>query len=212
MDGRTAILKKIGENRHFFATGGRIPVPDRRRLLRRLERQLRLGREQVFSALNGDLHKSEFEATATELVPLLEALRFFIRRLPRLAAAKRCPVSPLNFPARGRIVPEPYGQVLVCATWNYPLLLALEPAVGALAAGNRVVLKLSDKSVKTMQFLKRLIEECFPEGEIIAVQNELSLEELLLEQRRPGGDDRGSAESDSGHTRTRGEKPLHRGS
>ena len=86
-----------------------------------------------------DMYEGDFfltwEKTDDELEAVFtvaDALRYMIRRLPRFAKPKRAGLSILNFPGRGRIVPEPYGQILVFATWNYPLLLALEPAAGAL--------------------------------------------------------------------------------
>lgn len=180
--GREAVLAALEANREFFRRGGRDSVCRRREMLRHMLDFLRANRDKVYSALNADLHKSEFEAAMTEFMPACDALRFMIRRLPRLAKPKRAGLSILNFPASGRIVPEPYGQVLVFATWNYPLLLALEPAAGALAAGNRVVLKLPDKSQRTTQFLRWMIEECFPNGEMIAVHEELAFDELLNEK------------------------------
>lgn len=105
-----------------------------------------------------------------------------IRKLPRLAKTRRAAVSPMNFPARGRLVPEPYGVVLVCATWNYPLLLALEPVIGAVAAGNSVVLKLSDKSKATMNLIAELLERVSAFGQVVTVGDEFSFEEILKER------------------------------
>ena len=177
--GKTAILTAIEANREFFRGGGRDSVPRRREMLRHMLDFLQTHRDKVFSALSADLHKSEYEAAMTEYLPVCGVLRYLIRKLPSLAKARRGAISPLNFPARGRILPEPYGQVLVFATWNYPLLLALEPACGALAAGNRVVLKLTDKAQRTTQFLRWMIAECFPNGEMIAVHEELEFDEIL---------------------------------
>lgn len=176
---KTALLTAMEANREFFRGGKRDSVPRRREMLRDVLAFLRTHRSEIFSALNADLHKSEYEAAATEYLPLCGALRYLIRKLPSLARARRGAISPLNFPARGRILPEPYGQVLVFATWNYPLLLALEPACGALAAGNRVVLKLTGKAQRTTQFLRWMIAECFPNGEMIPVQEEIGFDELL---------------------------------
>ena len=123
--GKTAILTAIEANREFFRGGGRDSVPRRREMLRHMLDFLQTHRDKVFSALSADLHKSEYEAAMTEYLPVCGVLRYLIRKLPSLAKARRGAISPLNFPARGRILPEPYGQVLVFATWNYPLLLAL---------------------------------------------------------------------------------------
>ncbi len=180
--GKAAMLAGIEANREFIRGGGRDSVARRREMLRRMLKFLQTHRAEVFSALNADLHKSEYESSMTEYLPICDALRYMIRKLPRLARPKRGRISWMNFPARGRIVPEPYGQVLVFATWNYPLLLALEPAVGALAGGNRVVLKLSDKAQRTGVFLQWMISECFPNGEMIAIREGIGFDEILNEK------------------------------
>ena len=176
------IRERLRESRNYHSAGGCYSVGQRRLLLRRLLAELRTNRERIMAALHADLHKSEFEAAVTEFIPLLDALRFMIRRLPGLAKPRRAAVSPMNFPARGRLVPEPYGVVLVCATWNYPLLLALEPVIGAVAAGNSVVLKLSDKSPATMALVAELLEKVSDSGQVITVGGELSFEEVLRER------------------------------
>ena len=153
-------------------------VAHRRERLKKLLELLIKHRKAVAAALRDDLGKSEFEGYSTELLPLTEILRYLIRKLPRLAGARRVPVSWMNFPASGRVIPEPYGMVLVVATWNYPLLLALEPLAGAYAAGNQVVLKLHDRSSHVSGFLQWLIEEVF-EGEVLVIDGDLPLSELL---------------------------------
>ena len=124
-------------------------VAKRREGLKRLLKLLVDHRENVLEALRDDLGKSAFESCSTELLPLVTILRYLIRKLPGLAKRRRCGVSWMNFPGSGYLTPEPYGLVLVVATWNYPLLLALEPFAGAYAAGNQVVLKLNGRAPRT---------------------------------------------------------------
>ena len=64
-------------------------------------------------------------------------------------------------PAKNRVEPGPVGVVGVVSPWNFPLHLALIPAATALAAGNRVMLKVSEYTPRTSAVLKRLIEENF---------------------------------------------------
>lgn len=157
------------------------PVPtvkERRRVLRALLDSVRGNRDRIFAALKADLGKSFEEAAMTEYLPLLDALKLMIRKLPRWAAPKRCGVSVYNFPATGRIVPEPYGLVLVIATWNYPLLLALEPLAAALAAGNRAVLYCSDKSTATGAVVAEIVRGIG--GAVIG--SEMTFDEVLSER------------------------------
>ena len=180
IDGRN-ILDRIEARRKLADACDYPDVRHRRAHLKRLLKLVIEHSEAAMTALDDDLGKSEFEALSTELLPLAGILRYLIRKLPGLARRRRVGVSWMNFPASGYVVPEPYGMVLVVATWNYPLLLALEPLAGAYAAGNHVVLKLHDRAPHMKNFLQWIINEAF-DGEIIVVDNELPFETLLKER------------------------------
>lgn len=166
-------------NRQSYRNGERYLVKTRRAMLQTLLTYVLEHRQQAMTALYNDLNKSEFEAMATEFVPLVTALKYMIRHLRQFAAARNCGVSMLNFPASGHLVPEPYGQILIAATWNYPLLLAVEPVVGAIAAGNKVVLKLSPLAKHTSQWVKTAMAECFTPDQLIVIDDEYTLDEVL---------------------------------
>ena len=172
------ILDRIAENRLLARSGNIIPIVNRRNMLDRMLKLLLGHREGIFKALNDDLGKSEYESITTELMPLTGIIHYLIDNLAYLTAPKRLPVSILNWPARAQLLQEPYGEVLIGATWNYPLLLTLEPLAGAIAAGNYAVVKLAERAPRTMHFLNWLIEESFS-GEVIPVGDEMSLQELL---------------------------------
>ena len=167
--------RKLADERDFPT------VKRRRMLLKRMLKLLLSHKHVAIEALREDLGKSEFECMMTEIVPLVSILKYLIKKLPSLAAPERVGVSLMNFPARGRLIKEPYGQVLIAATWNYPLLLALEPVAGAVAAGNYAVLKLAKRASHTTRFVCWLIEETF-QGEVVAVGDEISWQELLRQR------------------------------
>jgi len=166
-------------NQQSYQSGERYLVKTRRAMLQKLLTYVSEHRQQAMTALHSDLRKSEFEAMATEFVPLVTALKYMIRHLRQFAAPRNCGVSMLNFPASGHLVPEPYGQVLIIATWNYPLLLALEPVVGAIAAGNKAVVKLSPLAKHTSQFVKTALTECFSPDQLIVIDDEFTLDDVL---------------------------------
>ncbi len=176
------ILRKMKEHRQAFAAGERFTVEHRRKLLARFEAEVLARQAEIVEALRKDLNKSEFESLVTEVSAVLDAGRYLRKKLPRLAKARRAGLSITNFPGKSTLVPEPYGLALVIGTWNYPFLLALEPAIGAFAAGNAVVLKLSDKSPHTAAMVEAIIEAVFPEGEIVTVSDEIAYPELLKER------------------------------
>lgn len=175
------ILDRLAARRELADACDYPDVRYRRERLKKLLSLVIRHRDGAMAALRDDLGKSEFESLSTELLPLAGILRYLIRKLPRLARRRSVPVSWMNFPACGSVVPEPYGMVLVVATWNYPLLLALEPLAGAYAAGNQVVLKLHDRAPHVKSFIRWLIGEAF-DDEITVIDAEMPFEELLKER------------------------------
>ncbi len=182
MTDETKYRAALAENRQFFASGKRYTVAQRRRALRGLHTWLSDEQERLIAALNTDLGKSEYEARTSELIPLLESLKFMIRRLPRLARKRRAAIGLFNWPGRGQLRSEPYGQVLIFSTWNYPLLLALDPVIAALGAGNRVVLKLSPQAPATAAAVTELLEKCFTEGEVTVAPRDAHFDFLFSEK------------------------------
>ncbi len=145
--------------------------------LKDLRRKLSAGRREILSALFSDLNKSEAEAMMSEWLPVMKSLDYFIRHTRRLAGRRHASLSMFNWPGRGWLQPEPRGVVLIAATWNYPLSLALEPVIGAIAAGNCVMLKLSGTAQATSIALAKLLRAVFPANELTTVNTELA--ELL---------------------------------
>jgi aldehyde dehydrogenase (NAD+) len=86
-------------------------------------------------------------------------------------------------PGRGRVVREPLGVVLVIAPWNYPVHLALLPVIGAIAAGNCVVVKPSEVSAHTSATLARLVPEYLDPDCIAVVEGGVRETTALLERR-----------------------------
>jgi aldehyde dehydrogenase (NAD+) len=89
----------------------------------------------------------------------------------------------LVWPARGFIRPEPLGVALIMGPWNYPLQLLLSPLVGALAAGNCVVLKPSEFAPHTAAAIAELVRATFPDEYVAVVQGERAAAETLLRER-----------------------------
>ena len=67
---------------------------------------------------------------------------------------------------------EPLGVVLIIGPWNYPFQLLINPLIGAIAAGNCVVLKPSEFAPATDAVMKKIIEEVFPKEYILYVQGD----------------------------------------
>ena len=78
----------------------------------------------------------------------------------------------LNLPSTSKVIKEPLGVVLIIGPWNYPFQLLINPLVGAIAAGNCVVLKPSEFASATDAVMKKIIEDVFLPEYILYVQGD----------------------------------------
>ncbi len=130
-------------------------------MLQKLKQAIKMHEADLTAALYQDLHKSEQEAYTTEIGIVLEEISFVMKRLRKWAKPKRVKTPLTHLGSKSIIIPEPYGTVLVIAPWNYPLRLALSPMIGAIAAGNTVVLKPSEYTPAVSAVLSKLISAFF---------------------------------------------------
>lgn len=154
------------------------------RRLDRLSRLKSLLKEQeslIFRALKEDLGKSEFDSYLAEIALLYEEITESQSRL-REWMAPRSVGSPLSlFPSKSQISYRPLGTVLIISPWNYPIQLILSPLVGALAAGNNVVLKPSEFAPEVSKLMAEVIPKYFSPEEVCVVEGAVSETTQLLD-------------------------------
>jgi aldehyde dehydrogenase (NAD+) len=172
----------LDNQRKFFATGKTLQTGYRLKVLKKLRSLILEYEPQIKEALWNDFHKPEFEVVATETRFVIKELNLAIRKLRRWSSPRRVWTPIVHFIASSRIVPQPYGQVLVLSPWNYPLQLSLVPVIGALAAGNCVVLKVSQQVPNTNAVMKRIIDDLPPEL-IMMLNGDHTVSEQLLNHK-----------------------------
>ena len=114
-------------------------------------------------------HRSRHETLIAEIFVVAAAIKHARRNLGKWMRMRRAPTAIQYRPGYNRVLPQPVGVVGVVSPWNYPLQLALGPAVGALAAGNRVMLKPSELTPRTSALLERVVGERFAEEEFAVI-------------------------------------------
>lgn len=177
-------IKKIVERqRAFFMENKTKDLKFRLQALKRLEDALVENEEALSAALKEDLNKSPMEAYMTEIGMTLSELRYVRRNLAKWDRDMSVPSPLAQFHAKSFIKREPYGVALVMAPWNYPVMLSLEPLIGAIAAGNCCVLKPSAYAPATSKALARLIRDSFPPRYVAVVEGGRAENTELLEQR-----------------------------
>ncbi|MGB8264699.1 MAG: aldehyde dehydrogenase family protein [Candidatus Velthaea sp.] len=138
----------------------------RRARLTALERAILRRRDAIRVALREDFGKPAIEAEVTEIVMTLAELRHARKHVAEWMAPRRVATPPSLFGATSEIRSEPRGVVLILAPWNYPFLLALAPLIAALAAGNRALVRPSEKTPHTRAVLAAILTDAFPADEV----------------------------------------------
>jgi aldehyde dehydrogenase (NAD+) len=173
----------IARQRAFFLSGATRSQEFRRTQLQRLLDTLVAHESALLTALHEDLRKSPLDAYTAEIGFVLSEIRHALRHLASWMKPERRRAPLVAWPARGSILPEPYGLALIIGPWNYPLQLLLTPLVGAIAAGNCAVLKPSEFAPHTAAVIRQIIESAFPIEYIALVQGEQATAEALLRQK-----------------------------
>ncbi|HOO68992.1 MAG TPA: aldehyde dehydrogenase [Bacteroidales bacterium] len=156
-------LSYLQQQQHeFFLSGKTRKLSFRQEALKKLSECVIRRKTEILDALHTDLNKSATEGEMTEISVLQEEIRYVSKHLRKWSKPLNVKTPLVLFPARSYRIAEPYGVVLIMSPWNYPLLLSLEPLVGAIAAGNCAVIKPSAYSPATSSIIARIIAECFP--------------------------------------------------
>lgn len=160
-----------------------IDVKERRQILLKLRSLITENCSLIEQALFDDLHKSKEESYLTEIGIVLSEINFALKHLRKWSKKQRVS-SPISlFPSKAYILPQAYGVVLIIAPWNYPFQLSLCPLIGAIAAGNRVLLNPSSQSPNTTSLLQKLINDNFPEEIIHCFDGQTDISINLLAQK-----------------------------
>ena len=168
--------------RDFYCSGKTRPVLYRKKQLYALLKGIDAFRGAIDAALKADLNKSSREAFLTEIYLVKAEIRHMIRHLNRYGRTLRPLPGAVQLPGRLSIRREPYGAVLVISPWNYPFQLSLLPVVGAIAAGNAVVVKPSEFAPETGKVLEALSGSVLDEGLVSFVFGEEEAAKALLSE------------------------------
>jgi len=156
-----------------YAANPMPPAAQRQQWLKALRDMLSNERQALIDAISSDFsHRSADETLFAELMPSLQGIHYASKHLKAWMKPSRRAVGIAFQPASAKVIYQPLGVVGVIVPWNYPLYLAIGPLVGALAAGNRVMLKLSESTPATGQLLKALLAKVFPEDLVCVVLGE----------------------------------------
>lgn len=168
----TAIAEQLANLRRYFDSGVTKSYDFRLQQLKKFKKSILDHEEEIYDALYADLKKSREETWVTETGIVIAELNTAIKNLRRWMQPEPAATNLVNLPSGSRILREPMGVVMIIGPWNYPFQLLLNPFLGAIAAGNCVVLKPSEFAPATDAIMKTIIEEVFPKEYVLYVQGE----------------------------------------
>lgn len=151
----------VAKARNAFKSNRTKSLEFRGKQLQAMLRLLEENTQEITEALYEDLRKSKQEAIVSEILFLkgeIQSLLFNLRnwsKPEKIILDKDLP----NIMDGTSVYKDPYGVVLVIGAWNYPIQLSLAPALGAIAAGNCVIIKPSEVAPVSAKLLARLVPE-----------------------------------------------------
>ncbi|XP_050223900.1 aldehyde dehydrogenase family 3 member F1-like [Mercurialis annua] len=138
---------------------------------------------EIFKALMQDLGKHHIEAFRDEVGLLIKSLNYALQGLRKWMSSEKAKLPALAILTSAELVPEPLGLVLVISSWNFPIGLSLEPIIGAIAAGNTVVLKPSEMAPACSSLLANYLPNYIDNKAIKIIQGGPAVGEQLLQQK-----------------------------
>jgi aldehyde dehydrogenase (NAD+) len=176
------IPQTVAQLRKTFATGRTRTLDWRRGQLRALEQMMTENEAEIAAALASDLCRKPFEAWLADTASTAGEARYAAKHLKKWMRRKYRLLELAQLPGRGWVEYEPYGTVLIIGAWNYPFYLTLGPAVGAIAAGNTVVLKPSEIAPASAHLMAELVPKYLDRDAIAVIEGDGAVSQELIAQ------------------------------
>lgn len=177
-----ASLRELFDRQHARRARVAASTPrERADKLRRLGAVIRAHRGEIAEAMRVDFGKHPDESELTDIQLILAELNYAISHLGGWMKPKRVRTPVWVGLGSSEVRYEPQGVVLILGAWNFPFALLIGPLVPAIAAGNCVILRPSEKVPHTNAVLAKIVAEAFEPDEIALVEGGVSTAEALLE-------------------------------
>ena len=176
--------KKMMEEQHiFFQSGATKDSSFRKKQLYRLKTTIRKYETDILDALKKDLGKHENEGFMTEVGLIYKSITETIRHMSQWMKPNRVKTPYYMLPGKSYVISEPYGSVLIIGPFNYPFQLVIEPLIGAIAAGNCAVIKLSELTPHVSNIIHKILTEAFSNKFVWCVKGGVPSTTVLLEEK-----------------------------
>ena len=168
--------------RKVYASGRTRSIEWRRTQLKALEKLVTENEGRIADALAQDLDRSPFEAWLADVASTASEAHDAAKNIGKWTRRKHRLLEFSQLPGRGWVEYEPYGTVLIIGAWNFPFALTLGPAVGALAAGNTVVLKPSEVAPASSALMAELVPQYLDREAVVVIEGDGAVSQELIAQ------------------------------
>ncbi|MEL3971202.1 aldehyde dehydrogenase family protein [Rossellomorea oryzaecorticis] len=172
----------VRQREDLYSTGSP-SLKTRKEQLLKLKTILLKHEEAFMEALHSDLGKPAFESFSSEIAVLLNEIDYVCRHLAKWMRPVRSRHLKMGYVETVNRNRHPHGSVLIIGSWNYPLQLSLMPAIGAIAAGNRCVIKPSEHAPATAGLLEEVMNAAFTPEQVTVVTGDARTASLLTSSR-----------------------------
>lgn len=180
-----SITADVQALRAAFKSGVTRDFEARKHQLVQLRRLVKENLDEISDALWKDMHKNPIETKLSEVGLVMMEIQEHLDFLEAWSQPERVGTNLGNLPGKSFIYKEPLGVVNIIGTWNYPIQLTLTPLVGALSAGNTVLLRLpgNDTCVHTTEVMAKLVAKYLDDRFVRTVRGGVEASKVMLEQR-----------------------------
>ena len=173
----------VNTQRDYYMTLQTKDLSQRKKDIKSIKQWIIKNQDLIIEALQQDLNKDATESYMCEIGLVLSEINYQLRHMKKWAKNKKVWTPLAQFYGVSYESYEPYGVTLVMSPWNYPFMLSIEPAIGAIAAGNTVIIKPSAYAPHVSHVIKKMITESCDERWVAVVEGGRAENTELLEQR-----------------------------
>lgn len=177
------IKELVQTQRDFFMTHVTKDVEQRIKVIKSIQQWIINHQDEIIDALYKDLNKDATESYMCEIGLVLSELKYQLRHIKKWSQNRKVWTPLSQFYGLSYESHEPYGVTLIMSPWNYPFMLSIEPAIGAIAAGNTVIIKPSAYAPHVSHVIKKMITETCEQKWVAVVEGGREENTELLQQR-----------------------------
>lgn len=172
----TELSASLASMKAAFAKDPAPSVNQRVERLNRLHNAVLDYKDRLIAAVNTDFGgRAKAETLITEILPVLEGIHYTKKHLNSWMKPSHRSVPLALFGARAKVYYQPLGVVGIVVPWNFPVFLGLSPLIGALAAGNRAMIKTSEFAPKTGEVIANMIANTFSTDEVAVFNGDVEV-------------------------------------